>query len=148
MDPVIALILARVIGCPPRAISLQSRYISVVSRALVIRLICTYQANHSGTWYNYYMYHFDISDQRIASAYISHIALTQKVVFVCSSSLRVFQSSLRSSLQSSFQSSCVHVAVLDEFHTQKAEVSELVCISGFYSVTRYFIRSFVNMGAW
>jgi len=41
MDSVIALILARVIGRLPRAISLQSWYISVVSWALVICLICT-----------------------------------------------------------------------------------------------------------
>ena len=40
MDPVIAFILARVIGCRPRAISLQSYYISVVSRALLICPIC------------------------------------------------------------------------------------------------------------
>ena len=36
-----ALVLARVIGCLPLAISLQSWYISDVSRALVICLICT-----------------------------------------------------------------------------------------------------------
>ena len=55
MDPVITLVLARVIICPLQAISLQSWFISVVSCALVICLICTQHPRACGPWVRVYI---------------------------------------------------------------------------------------------